>query len=43
VEFDNLAQAVLQLCQYSFNIPDRCLAQQKWLRAGAALMFGAAL
>ena len=43
VEFDNLAQAVLQLCQYSFNIPERCWAQQKWPHAGAALMFGAAL
>jgi len=43
VEFDNLAQAVLQLCQYSSNIPGQYQAQQKWLHTGGASMFTAAL
>ena len=43
MEFANLAQAVLQLCQYSVNIPARYWAQQKWPHDGAALMLGAAL
>jgi hypothetical protein len=29
VEFANPVQAVLQLCQYSFNIPGQYQAQQK--------------
>jgi hypothetical protein len=43
VEFANSAQAVLQLCQYSYNIPGSYKAQQKWLYAGGASMFAAAL
>jgi hypothetical protein len=43
VEFADLAQAVLQSCQYSFNIPAQYQAQQKWLHTDAASMFAAAL
>jgi hypothetical protein len=43
VEFADLAQAVLHLCQYCSNIPAWYWAQQKWPNAGAALMLGAAL
>jgi hypothetical protein len=34
VEFANSVQAVLQLCQYSSNIPRSSKAQQKWPHAG---------
>jgi hypothetical protein len=43
VEYDSVAQAVLQLCQYSFNIPGQCRAEQKWPHDGTALMLGGAL
>jgi hypothetical protein len=38
LEFANLAQAVLQLCQYSANIAGQCQAQQKWLYNRTASM-----
>jgi hypothetical protein len=43
VQFADLVEAVLHLCQYSSNIPGSYQAQQKWLYAGGVSVFAAAL